>query len=160
MAQGQISKQGYMQFLPPKYQRNIKCKYSLDKENQRRKYGIMYLCSTKKTPHQIFLCKTIFKKNLTIEDVEDLWSEATIIQYLLQHPNIIALKDVLKHHKAIYLVMELWKGIKLFDQIFVERSQPEGRSCYLNVHYCRGYPDLPRARSHVQRSQAKKHVCK
>ena len=126
-----LTKQSFMLILAPKYQKNIKCKYSLSKELGRGHNGITYLCTTKKIPHQVFACKTISKKNLTIDEMEDLRSEVAIMQCLPQHPNIIALKDVFEDHGEVYLVMELCEGSELFDQIFKRDHYPEKEAASL-----------------------------
>ena len=60
--------------------------------------------------------KVIKRSALTNEDEESLKMEIQIMQ-VMEHPNIISIKEVFYSKSFVYLVMDLMTGGELFDRI-------------------------------------------
>lgn len=68
--------------------------------------------------------KCIDKASLTAEDEEALRVEVEVLQ-MLQHPNIVSLKEVFDCQKTFYMVMEEMSGGELFDRIVEKEKYSE-----------------------------------
>ncbi|GMH11479.1 hypothetical protein Nepgr_013320 [Nepenthes gracilis] len=96
---------------------DIKASYELGRELGRGEFGITYLATDVATGEK-FACKSISKKKLrTAVDIEDVRREVEIMKHLLEHPNIVTLKDTYEDDDAVHIVMELCEGGELFDRI-------------------------------------------
>lgn len=80
---------------------------------------VCHLCVDKKS-HKKFACKIIDKRMSNSKNQLNLLLQFKVeIQVLqsLQHPNIIALKDVYDQDSKIYMITELMNGGELFEYI-------------------------------------------
>lgn len=68
--------------------------------------------------------KCIDKASLTAEDEEALRVEVEVLQ-LVQHPNIVRLREVFDCQKTFYMVMEEMSGGELFDRIVEKEKYSE-----------------------------------
>ncbi|KAF1318650.1 Camk/camk1 protein kinase, partial [Globisporangium splendens] len=73
--------------------------------------------------------KCIDKASLAAEDEEALRVEVEVLQ-LVQHPNIVRLREVFDCQKTFYMVMEEMSGGELFDRI-VEKEKYSEKKKYL-----------------------------
>jgi calcium/calmodulin-dependent protein kinase I len=72
--------------------------------------------------------KCIDQKNMTKEDEISLKEEITILG-MLQHPNIVKLREVYHQPTNCYLVMEPMYGGELFDRIVSKQFYTEAEAC-------------------------------
>jgi calcium/calmodulin-dependent protein kinase I len=72
--------------------------------------------AVEKSTFQRVAVKVVDKRKLEPIEKEMLRTELVIMQ-LLNHPNVIQLKDVIDSKTHIYIVMELIQGGELFDYI-------------------------------------------
>ena len=69
-----------------------------------------------KAPHKLFAIKSISKKNLSINHLNDLIKEVDIISSL-DHPNIIKFYETYNDNYYFHIVMELCRGKDLLSRI-------------------------------------------
>ena len=69
-----------------------------------------------KAPHKLFAIKSISKKNLSINNLNDLIKEVDIISSL-DHPNIIKFFETYNDNYYFHIVMELCRGKDLLSRI-------------------------------------------
>ena len=69
-----------------------------------------------KSPHKLFAIKSISKKNLSINHLNDLIKEVDIISSL-DHPNIIKFYETYNDNYYFHIVMELCRGKDLLSRI-------------------------------------------
>lgn len=116
--------------------------YDLGATLGRGNYGLVKLGVHRETGKQYAV--KIVKKDALEEDAVanvDIRREIAIMK-ALDHPNIVALEDVLYSPKRVFLVMELVRGGELFDSIVTNGRQSEetARKYFQQlidaVHYC------------------------
>jgi len=103
--------------------------YDLKNELGRGAFSIVYLGIHKQTgtKHAI---KVINKKDLGKDYEKNLKMEVDILKRV-NHPNIIALKELFDTPEKLYLVMELVTGGELFDKIVEKGSYTEAEASQL-----------------------------
>lgn len=80
-------------------------------------YGSVYLCKHRKTGDE-FACKIMGMNRINSHYLRKLHSEIAIMK-VVDHPNIIKLREVFFGSRTVYLVMERCHGGELFDEITV-----------------------------------------
>lgn len=87
--------------------------------------------------------KCIDKSSLTPEDEDALKVEVEVLQ-MVEHENIVKLKEVFNCHKTFYMVMEEMTGGELFDRIVEKEKYTEAEACTVvmtiakALKYCHG----------------------
>jgi len=84
--------------------------------------------------------KCIDKSSLAPDDEEALRVEVEVLQ-MLDHPNIVKLKEVFDCPKTFYMVMEEMSGGELFDRIVEKEkySEREARSVVQRLAFALQY---------------------
>ena len=84
--------------------------------------------------------KVIKRSALTTEDEESLKMEIQIMQ-LMDHPNIISIKEVFYSKGFVYLVMDLMTGGELFDRIVNKDhySEAEAKKALMDISIALDY---------------------
>jgi len=100
--------------------------YELKTELGRGAFSIVYL-ATQKASGQQYAVKVINKKDLGKDYEKNLKMEVDILKKV-NHPNIIALKELFDTPDKLYLVMELVTGGELFDKIVEKGSYTESEA--------------------------------
>jgi len=100
--------------------------YELKTELGRGAFSIVYLATNKGTGQQ-YAVKVINKKDLGKDYEKNLKMEVDILKKV-NHPNIIALKELFDTPDKLYLVMELVTGGELFDKIVEKGSYTESEA--------------------------------
>jgi serine/threonine protein kinase len=116
--------------------------YELGATLGRGNYGLVKLAVHRETGEQ-YAVKIVKKEVLEEESTGnvDIKREISIMK-ALDHPNIVALNDVLYSPKRVFMVMELVKGGELFESIVKNgRQDEETTRRYFHqlidaVHYC------------------------
>lgn len=103
--------------------------YELKTELGRGAFSIVYLATHKATGQQ-YAVKVINKKDLGKDYEKNLKMEVDILKKV-NHPNIIALKELFDTPDKLYLVMELVTGGELFDKIVEKGSYTEHEAAQL-----------------------------
>jgi len=103
--------------------------YELKTELGRGAFSIVYLATHKPTGSQ-HAVKVINKKDLGKDYEKNLKMEVDILKKV-NHPNIIALKELFDTPDKLYLVMELVTGGELFDKIVEKGSYTESEASQL-----------------------------
>jgi len=103
--------------------------YELKTELGRGAFSIVYQATHKTTGAQ-FAVKVINKKDLGRDYEKNLKMEVDILKKV-NHPNIIALKELFDAPDKLYLVMELVTGGELFDKIVEKGSYTETEAVQL-----------------------------
>ncbi|KAE8734084.1 Calcium-dependent protein kinase 24 [Hibiscus syriacus] len=86
-------------------------KYGIGKELGRGEFGVTYQCFDLKTG-EACACKKISKTKLKTEiDIDDIMREVEIVKHLPRHPNLVAFREAFEDNEAVYLVMELCRGV-------------------------------------------------
>jgi len=83
-----------------------------------------------------FAIKEVYTGDLTEEQLQDLSKEINILSQL-RHRNVVALHDIYKSDKHIYLVLEYLCGGELFDAICEQEcySEEDARNVMLRITY-------------------------
>lgn len=97
--------------------------YEFKNELGRGAFSIVYLTVHKATGHK-YAVKVINKRDLGKDYEKNLKMEVDILKKV-NHPNIIALKELFDTPEKLYLVMELVTGGELFDKIVEKGSYTE-----------------------------------
>jgi len=79
-------------------------------------------------PRKFYAIKSIAKKHLTKEDLENLSKEVDIISQL-DHPNIIKFLESYQDKYYFHIVMELCQGKEVFEKIIEEGCLTEHKVC-------------------------------
>jgi calcium/calmodulin-dependent protein kinase I len=103
--------------------------YEFRTELGRGAFSIVYLAVNKAT-NQHFAVKVINKKDLGKDYEKNLKMEVDILKKV-NHPNIIALKELFDTPDKLYLIMELVTGGELFDKIVEKGSYTESEASQL-----------------------------
>jgi len=103
--------------------------YETKAELGRGAFSIVYLTTQKATGQQ-YAVKVINKKDLGKDYEKNLKMEVDILKKV-NHPNIIALKELFDTPDKLYLVMELVTGGELFDKIVEKGSYTEAEASQL-----------------------------
>lgn len=103
--------------------------YEFKNELGRGAFSIVYLGVHKATGNK-FAVKVINKKDLGKDYEKNLKMEVDILKKV-NHPNIIALKELFDTPEKLYLVMELVTGGELFDKIVEKGSYTEAEASTL-----------------------------
>jgi len=107
----------------------IETAYDLKQELGRGAFSIVYLAAQKASGQQ-FAVKVINKKDLGKDYEKNLKMEVDILKKV-NHPNIIALKELFDTPDKLYLIMELVTGGELFDKIVEKGSYTEHEAAQL-----------------------------
>jgi len=110
---------------------DIEKAYEFKTELGRGAFSIVYLATQKATGQQ-YAVKVINKKDLGKDYEKNLKMEVDILKKV-NHPNIIALKELFDTPDKLYLIMELVTGGELFDKIVEKGSYTESEASHL-VH--------------------------
>jgi hypothetical protein len=89
--------------------------YDIGKELGTGKFSAVHECRHKLTGKR-YAVKVITKQDLTDKDRESLRTEIAILQ-LVNHPNVIRLKNVFESRQKMFIVMTLVEGGDLFDRL-------------------------------------------
>eukprot|EP00475_Leptophrys_vorax_P033277 TRINITY_DN5207_c0_g1_i1.p1 TRINITY_DN5207_c0_g1~~TRINITY_DN5207_c0_g1_i1.p1 ORF type:complete len:470 (+),score=133.24 TRINITY_DN5207_c0_g1_i1:1404-2813(+) len=89
--------------------------YEMGPEVGTGKFSSVHECTHRATQKK-YAVKVIDKSQLSDKDKESLRTEIAIMQ-LVDHPNVIHLKNVFENRHHIYIVMGLVKGGDLFDRL-------------------------------------------
>jgi len=108
---------------------DIEKAYEFKNELGRGAFSIVYLGVNKSTGGK-FAIKVINKKDLGKDYEKNLKMEVDILKKV-NHPNIIALKELFDTPEKLYLVMELVTGGELFDKIVEKGSYTEAEASQL-----------------------------
>jgi calcium/calmodulin-dependent protein kinase I len=108
---------------------DIEKAYDLKTELGRGAFSIVYL-AVQKASGQQFAVKVINKKDLGKDYEKNLKMEVDILKKV-NHPNIIALKELFDTPDKLYLIMELVTGGELFDKIVEKGSYTEHEAAQL-----------------------------
>jgi len=100
--------------------------YELKTELGRGAFSIVYL-ATQRASGQQYAVKVINKKDLGKDYEKNLKMEVDILKKV-NHPNIIALKELFDTPDKLYLIMELVTGGELFDKIVEKGSYTESEA--------------------------------
>jgi len=100
--------------------------YELKTELGRGAFSIVYLAVQKASGVQ-YAVKVINKKDLGKDYEKNLKMEVDILKKV-NHPNIIALKELFDTPDKLYLIMELVTGGELFDKIVEKGSYTESEA--------------------------------
>lgn len=100
--------------------------YELKTELGRGAFSIVYLATQRATGQQ-YAVKVINKKDLGKDYEKNLKMEVDILKKV-NHPNIIALKELFDTPDKLYLIMELVTGGELFDKIVEKGSYTESEA--------------------------------
>ncbi|KAN0016207.1 hypothetical protein ACTFIV_010073 [Dictyostelium citrinum] len=103
--------------------------YEFKDELGRGAFSIVYLGEHKQTKQQ-YAIKVINKSELGKDYEKNLKMEVDILKKV-NHPNIIALKELFDTPEKLYLVMELVTGGELFDKIVEKGSYSEADAANL-----------------------------
>ncbi|KAM9985551.1 hypothetical protein ACTFIZ_009106 [Dictyostelium cf. discoideum] len=103
--------------------------YEFKEELGRGAFSIVYLGENKQTK-QKYAIKVINKSELGKDYEKNLKMEVDILKKV-NHPNIIALKELFDTPEKLYLVMELVTGGELFDKIVEKGSYSEADAANL-----------------------------
>jgi len=103
--------------------------YEFKTELGRGAFSIVYM-ATQRASGQHFAVKVINKKDLGKDYEKNLKMEVDILKKV-NHPNIIALKELFDTPDKLYLVMELVTGGELFDKIVEKGSYTESEASQL-----------------------------
>eukprot|EP01132_Coremiostelium_polycephalum_P007597 gene7597-9341_t len=103
--------------------------YDLGKELGKGAFSIVYL-GTHKATKENYAIKIINKEALGKDYEKNLKMEMDILKKV-NHPNIIALKELFDTPNRLYLVMELVTGGELFDKIVEKGSYTEAEAAQL-----------------------------
>lgn len=99
------------------YNRGFENYYTLGKELGHGQFGVTYV-TMKKSTGERFAAKTILKKSMKLPiAVDDVRREASILQKLSGHPNVVNFEDVFEDDEKVYIIMELCEGGELLDRI-------------------------------------------
>jgi len=96
-------------------------------------FGVTYLC-TQITTGKCYACKCISKSNLVSQkEKKRVEREVDILRLinLKEHPNIVALKDILEDDDHVYIVMELCEGGTILDCMVKNGSFDESRAAQM-----------------------------
>jgi len=107
----------------------IEKQYEFRSELGRGAFSIVYLTVHKAT-NQHYAVKVINKKDLGKDYEKNLKMEVDILKKV-NHPNIIALKELFDTPDKLYLIMELVTGGELFDKIVEKGSYTEDEASQL-----------------------------
>eukprot|EP00026_Physarum_polycephalum_P010832 Phypoly_transcript_11013.p1 GENE.Phypoly_transcript_11013~~Phypoly_transcript_11013.p1 ORF type:complete len:299 (+),score=64.39 Phypoly_transcript_11013:159-1055(+) len=107
----------------------IEKQYEFKSELGRGAFSIVYLAVNKATS-QHYAVKVINKKDLGKDYEKNLKMEVDILKKV-NHPNIIALKELFDTPDKLYLIMELVTGGELFDKIVEKGSYTEDEASQL-----------------------------
>jgi len=107
----------------------IEKQYEFKSELGRGAFSIVYLAVHKATNNH-FAVKVINKKDLGKDYEKNLKMEVDILKKV-NHPNIIALKELFDTPDKLYLIMELVTGGELFDKIVEKGSYTEDEASTL-----------------------------
>jgi len=105
---------------------DIEKQYEFKSELGRGAFSIVYL-TTHKATGQHYAVKVINKKDLGKDYEKNLKMEVDILKKV-NHPNIIALKELFDTPDKLYLIMELVTGGELFDKIVEKGSYTESEA--------------------------------
>lgn len=94
---------------------NMNERYSREKKLGSGAYGEVWLCRDRSTNNERAV-KFIKKSSVTIGPGQSLLEEVKLVKQL-DHPNIMKLYEFFGDKKYYYLVMEVYKGGELFDEI-------------------------------------------
>lgn len=103
--------------------------YEFKTELGRGAFSIVYMAVNKAT-HINYAVKVINKKDLGKDYEKNLKMEVDILKKV-NHPNIIALKELFDTPDKLYLIMELVTGGELFDKIVEKGSYTENEASQL-----------------------------
>ncbi|KAK5583786.1 hypothetical protein RB653_005386 [Dictyostelium firmibasis] len=103
--------------------------YEFKEELGRGAFSIVYLGQHKQTK-LLYAIKVINKSELGTDYEKNLKMEVDILKKV-NHPNIIALKELFDTPEKLYLVMELVTGGELFDKIVEKGSYSEADAANL-----------------------------
>jgi len=103
--------------------------YEFKTELGRGAFSIVYMAAQRASGQQ-FAVKVINKKDLGKDYEKNLKMEVDILKKV-NHPNIIALKELFDTPDKLYLVMELVTGGELFDKIVEKGSYTESEASQL-----------------------------
>jgi len=107
----------------------IEKQYEFKSELGRGAFSIVYLTVHKATGSH-YAVKVINKKDLGKDYEKNLKMEVDILKKV-NHPNIIALKELFDTPDKLYLIMELVTGGELFDKIVEKGSYTESEASQL-----------------------------
>jgi len=121
--------------------------YTIGKQLGAGSFGVTYLCTQIATGKH-YACKCIPKRNLVSQnECEMVKREVDILRLinLKEHPNIVALKDVLEDDDDVYIVMELCEGGTILDCIIQNGAFDEPRAAQMTkeiasaIEACHGF---------------------
>eukprot|EP01089_Gocevia_fonbrunei_P001934 TRINITY_DN1187_c0_g1_i1.p1 TRINITY_DN1187_c0_g1~~TRINITY_DN1187_c0_g1_i1.p1 ORF type:complete len:309 (-),score=95.33 TRINITY_DN1187_c0_g1_i1:82-1008(-) len=101
----------------------LTAKYEVKNELGRGAFSVVKLGVNKKTKEKVAI-KIIDKKNVGKDYEKNLKMEMAILEKV-NHPHIIALRDMIDTEEKLYFVMELVTGGELFDRIVEKGSYGE-----------------------------------
>ena len=90
-------------------------------------YGSVHLCQHIQTGDE-FACKVICMAKINHTSLRRLHDEISILK-VVDHPNIIKLREVFFGSQKVYLIMECCKGGELFDQFTRHAHQGLSEEC-------------------------------
>ena len=90
-------------------------------------YGSVHLCKHIQTGDE-FACKVINMARINQTSLRRLHDEISILK-IVDHPNIIKLKEVFFGSQKVYLIMECCKGGELFEQFTRHAHQGLSEEC-------------------------------
>ncbi|GAB4834493.1 Calcium-dependent protein kinase 3 [Ancistrocladus abbreviatus] len=110
---------------------DVRSTYIFGRELGRGQFGVTYLVTHKETK-ELFACKSIATRKLTIsDDIEDVRREVQIMHHLTGHQNIVELKGAYEDRHSVNLIMELCAGGELFDRIIAKGHYSEREAAKL-----------------------------
>ncbi|KAL8445112.1 hypothetical protein Emag_005178 [Eimeria magna] len=104
-------------------QQSLEHVYDVHEQLGQGKFSVVYRGVHVKTKEQ-FAIKVIDKGKINRHERELLRSEMVILR-LLNHPNVIRLKEMVDTKETLYIVMELVRGGELFDLVHANHHLPE-----------------------------------
>ena len=87
-------------------------------------FGSVRIAYKKNNPKKFYAVKSIQKKNVSEEDMDDLIREVEIISGL-QHPNIVKFYETYHDFQYFHIVMELCTGKEVFEKIIQDGKLTE-----------------------------------
>ena len=103
---------------------DVRSDYIFGRELGRGQFGVTYSVTHKHTNENL-ACKSIAKRKLHRDDLEDVRREVQIMHHLTGHRNIVELKGAYEDRHSVNLVMELCAGGELFDRIIAKGHYSE-----------------------------------
>ncbi|ESW30539.1 hypothetical protein PHAVU_002G161200 [Phaseolus vulgaris] len=103
---------------------DVRSDYIFGRELGRGQFGVTYSVTHKHTNENL-ACKSIAKRKLHRDDLEDVRREVQIMHHLTGHRNIVELKGACEDRHSVNLVMELCAGGELFDRIIAKGHYSE-----------------------------------